>query len=54
MDISTSSVIVLLPAATAFVGFMVSIIEGGIQKHNLEADAYEVFLSSIPYNFWRL
>ena len=30
MDISTESVIVLLPVATAFVGFMVSLVEGGI------------------------
>lgn len=54
MDVSTSSVIVLLPAATAFVGFMVSLIEGGIQKHNLEADAYQVFLYSIPFNFFAI
>ncbi|WP_100013046.1 Na+/H+ antiporter NhaC family protein [Lentibacillus sediminis] len=54
MDISTGSVIVLLPAATAFVGFMVSLIEGGIQKHNLEADAYQVFLYSIPFNFFAI
>jgi Na+/H+ antiporter NhaC len=54
MDVSTGSVIVLLPAATAFVGFMVSLIEGGIQKHNLEADAYQIFLSSIPFNFFAI
>lgn len=54
MDVSTGSVIVLLPAATAFVGFMVSLIEGGIQKHNLDADAYQVFLSSIPFNFFAI
>jgi Na+/H+ antiporter NhaC len=54
MDISTGSVIVLLPAATAFVGFMVSLIESGIQKHNLEADAYQIFLYSIPFNFFAI
>lgn len=54
MDVSTISVIVLLPAATAFVGFMVSLIEGGIQKHNLGIDAYQVFLSSIPFNFFAI
>ncbi|CDQ38758.1 MULTISPECIES: Na+/H+ antiporter NhaC family protein [Virgibacillus] len=54
MDVSTSSVIVLLPVATAFVGFMVSLIEGGIQKHNLNADAYQVFLYSIPFNFFAI
>ncbi|WP_085993130.1 Na+/H+ antiporter NhaC family protein [Oceanobacillus senegalensis] len=54
MDISTGSVIVLLPVATAFVGFMVSLIEGGIQKHNLEESAYQVFLYSIPFNFFAI
>ncbi|MFC4558221.1 Na+/H+ antiporter NhaC family protein [Virgibacillus kekensis] len=54
MDVSTSSVIVLLPVATAFVGFMVSLVEGGIQKHNLELEPYEVFLLSIPFNFFAI
>lgn len=54
MDVSTSSVIVLLPVATAFVGFMVSLVEGGIQKHNLEMEAYQVFLLSIPFNFFAI
>jgi len=54
MDISTGSVIVLLPVGTAFVGFMVSLIEGGIQKHNLGAAAYQVFLYSIPFNFFAI
>ena len=43
MDISTESVIVLLPVATAFVGFMVSLVEGGISELKLRY----VSLSSI-------
>ncbi|MFB4168932.1 Na+/H+ antiporter NhaC family protein [Virgibacillus sp. JSM 102003] len=54
MDVSTSSVIVLLPVATAFVGFMVSLVEGGIQKHNLDMDPYQIFLLSIPFNFFAI
>lgn len=54
MDVSTSSVIVLLPVATAFVGFMVSLVQGGIQEHNLDMDAYQVFLFSIPFNFFAI
>lgn len=54
MDISTESVIVLLPVATAFVGFMVSLVEGGIRGLDLEMSPYEVFLLSILYNFFAI
>jgi len=54
LDISTESVIVLLPVATAFVGFMVSLVEGGISGLNLGISAYEVFLLSILFNFYAI
>lgn len=54
MDISTESVIVLLPVATAFVGFMVSLVEGSIQKLHLQMSSYHVFLLSILFNFFAI
>jgi len=54
MDISTESVIVLLPVATAFVGFMVSLVEGGIRGLDLGMTPYEVFLLSILFNFYAI
>ncbi|MEH7248979.1 Na+/H+ antiporter NhaC family protein [Neobacillus niacini] len=54
MDISTESVIVLLPVATAFVGFMVSLVEGSIGGLGLGMSPYEVFLLSILYNFFAI
>ncbi|MBM7586443.1 Na+/H+ antiporter NhaC [Bacillus pakistanensis] len=54
MDVSTASVIVLLPVATAFVGFMVSLVEAGIQENGLELTPYSVFLLSIPFNFFAI
>lgn len=54
LDISTESVIVLLPVATAFVGFMVSLVEGGIKGLDLGMSAYEVFLLSILFNFYAI
>lgn len=54
MDISTESIIVLLPVATAFVGFMVSLVEGGIRDLDLGMSAYEVFLLSILFNFYAI
>jgi Na+/H+ antiporter NhaC len=54
LDISTESVIVLLPVATAFVGFMVSLVEGGIQELGLDMSPYQVFLLSILFNFFAI
>ncbi|MBT2686824.1 sodium:proton antiporter [Bacillus sp. ISL-47] len=54
LDISTESIIVLLPVATAFVGFMVSLVEGGISGLNLDMSPYEVFLLSILFNFYAI
>ncbi len=54
LDISTESIIVLLPVATAFVGFMVSLVEGGIRDLNLGMSPYEVFLYSILFNFYAI
>ncbi len=54
MDISTESVIVLLPVATAFVGFMVSLVDGSIRKLHLNMSAYHVFLLSILFNFFAI
>lgn len=54
MDISTESVIVLLPVATAFVGFMVSLVEGSIRKLHLGMSPYHVFLLSILFNFFAI
>ncbi|WP_449540234.1 Na+/H+ antiporter NhaC family protein [Ferdinandcohnia sp. Marseille-Q9671] len=54
LDISTESVIVLLPVATAFVGFMVSLVEGGIRELDLGMSPYQVFLLSILFNFYAI
>lgn len=54
MDISTESVIVLLPVATAFVGFMVSLVAGGIRGLDLGMSAYEIFLLSIMFDFYAI
>lgn len=54
LDISTESTIVLLPVATAFVGFMVSLVSGGIRGLNLGMSPYEVFLLSILFNFYAI
>lgn len=54
MDISTESVIVLLPVATAFVGFMVSLVEGSIRGLQIGQSAYQIFLLSILFDFFAI
>ncbi|WP_428908360.1 Na+/H+ antiporter NhaC family protein [Niallia sp. Krafla_26] len=54
LDISTESVIVLLPVATAFVGFMVSLVEGGIAGLDIGMSSYEIFLLSILFDFFAI
>ncbi|WP_462411727.1 Na+/H+ antiporter NhaC family protein [Neobacillus sp. Marseille-QA0830] len=54
MDISTESVIVLLPVATAFVGFMVSLVDASTQGLKLAMSPYQIFLLSILFDFFAI
>ncbi|MFY0757271.1 Na+/H+ antiporter NhaC family protein [Metabacillus dongyingensis] len=54
MDVSTASTIVLLPAGTAFTGFMLSLVESGIERNHLDLYPYQIYLSSIPFNFFAI
>ncbi|WP_163538847.1 Na+/H+ antiporter NhaC family protein [Gracilibacillus sp. YIM 98692] len=54
IETSTQPVIVLIPIATAFVGYMVSVIEMGLQNQGIEADPYSLFVQSIPFNFFAI
>ncbi|WP_052352973.1 Na+/H+ antiporter NhaC family protein [Neobacillus dielmonensis] len=54
MDISTESVIVLLPVATAFVGFMVSLVDASTQGLHLAKSPYQIFLLSILFDFFAI
>jgi tetracycline resistance efflux pump len=54
IDVSTEPIIVLLPVATAFVGFMTSVVEGALHQNGVEASAYQLFLASLPYNFFAI
>ncbi|WP_185215182.1 Na+/H+ antiporter NhaC family protein [Parageobacillus thermoglucosidasius] len=52
IDVSTEPIIVLLPAATAFAGFMESVVAGALTQNQINASAYSLFLASLPYNFF--
>lgn len=51
---SSSPVVALIPIATTFVGYMVGVVDSGLQVLGSEASPYIIFLQSIPYNFFSL
>ncbi len=54
IDVSTEPIIVLLPAATAFVGFMTSVVAAALAQNDIHEPAYGVFLRSLPYNLFAI
>lgn len=54
IDVSTVPVIVLIPVATTYVGYMVSVVGGALNQANVKIPAYRVFVASIPFNFWAI
>ncbi|MFC0525170.1 Na+/H+ antiporter NhaC family protein [Pontibacillus salicampi] len=54
IETTASPLIVLIPIATAFVGYMSSVIELSLSQTKLEGDGYTLFIQSIPYNFFAI
>lgn len=54
IETTATPIIVLIPVATAFVGYMVSIIQISVQNVESTVDPYTLFLQSIPFNFFAI
>ncbi|WP_181351168.1 Na+/H+ antiporter NhaC family protein [Thalassobacillus sp. CUG 92003] len=54
IETTAAPLIVLIPIATASVGYMVSVIELSLNNEGIEADAYQLFIQSIPFNFFSI
>lgn len=52
IETTATPIIVLIPIATAFVGYMTSIIDLALETKHISADPYQLFLQSIPFNFF--
>ncbi|WP_226581776.1 Na+/H+ antiporter NhaC family protein [Halobacillus litoralis] len=52
IETTASPLVVLIPIATAFVGYMTSVIELSLQQANTDGDAYSLYIKSIPFNFF--
>lgn len=54
IETTATPIIVLIPIATAFVGYMTSIVDISLKNENIKADPYSLFIQSIPFNFFLL
>ena len=52
IETTATPIIVLIPIATAFVGYMTSIVDISLKNENITADPYSLFIQSIPFNFF--
>ncbi|WP_409288376.1 Na+/H+ antiporter NhaC family protein [Peribacillus sp. SCS-37] len=52
IETTATPVIVLIPIATAFVGYMTSIVDLSLQNEQITVDPYTLFIKSIPFNFF--
>jgi len=52
IEVTSNPVVVLIPIATAFVGYMVSIVAGATQSVGITEPAYTLYVKSIPFNFF--
>ncbi|MCD7036011.1 sodium:proton antiporter [Metabacillus sp. GX 13764] len=54
IETTATPIIVLIPIATAFVGYMTSLIDMALVTEKIKTDPYQLFLQSIPFNFFSL
>ncbi|MEB3100098.1 Na+/H+ antiporter NhaC family protein [Ferviditalea candida] len=52
IEVTSNPVVGLIPIATAFVGYMVSVIDTALKHNGIHEKAYTVYVKSIPFNFY--
>ncbi|WP_027410322.1 Na+/H+ antiporter NhaC family protein [Anoxybacteroides tepidamans] len=52
IEVTSNPVVALIPLATAFVGYMVSVIDKALKTAGIHEKAYSVYVQSIPFNFF--
>ncbi len=50
IEVTSNPVVALIPIATAFVGYMVSVIDKALDTAGIGAEPYIVYVRSIPFN----
>jgi Na+/H+ antiporter NhaC len=54
IETTANPLIALIPIATAFVGYMTSVIQMSLEHEGVKQDAYALYMQSIPFNFFSI
>lgn len=54
VNVTSCLLIVLIPFGTTYVGYIVGVIASSLSKAGIHKSAYELFIKSIPYNFYAI
>lgn len=54
INVTSSQLIVLIPFATTYVGYIVGVVASSMRKAGLAGSAYGLYLKSIPFNFYSI
>ncbi|GGE50147.1 Na+/H+ antiporter [Pullulanibacillus camelliae] len=54
IETTGTALISLIPVATAFVGYMTSVIDVSLRNEKISGDPYELYIHSIPFNFFSI
>ncbi|WP_085523894.1 Na+/H+ antiporter NhaC family protein [Tuberibacillus sp. Marseille-P3662] len=52
IEVTSNPIVALVPIATAFVGYMVQVINSSLQNAGINQGAYVTYVKSIPFNFF--
>lgn len=54
IEVTSNPIVALVPIATGFVGYMVTIIDSSLKHSGIHRAAYTTYVESIPFNFFSL
>lgn len=54
INVTSSQLIVLIPFATTYVGYIVGVVASSMRKAGYSGSAYSLYLQSIPFNFYSI
>ncbi|MHB8063989.1 MAG: Na+/H+ antiporter NhaC family protein [Ruminiclostridium sp.] len=54
VNVTSCLLIILIPFGTTYVGYIVGVIASSLSKAGINKSAYELFIKSIPYNFYAI
>ena len=54
INVTSSQLIVLIPFATTYVGYIVGVVSAAMRKAGYPGSAYSLYLQSIPFNFYSI